>query len=136
MHVSELVNEMDVLAAVTSRVPNYCRGAGLGAAGQVVQVVVLPLGGWLRASVELVNVAGGVNVIDVLAAVELCVPVDPGKKGRIDLDGKTGQVVVHPLNGWLRASVELVNVPELVNEMKVLAAVALCVPIEYIAVCG
>ena len=71
-----------------------------------------------------------VNEIDVLAVVALRVPMECPDAVRPGCPGKLGQVVVHPLGCRIRIPVQLVNVPVAVNEIDVLAAVALRVPIE------
>jgi hypothetical protein len=76
-----------------------------------------------------VNVLLAVNEIDVLAAVALNLPINGAKDDR-GSPGQFGEVVVHPLRYRTRAPEQLVNVPVGVNEIDVLAAVILRVPIE------
>jgi hypothetical protein len=77
-------------------------------------------------------VPASVDEIDVPTAVALRVPNDGGKGGRVDLVGKRGEVFIDPLGGRIRAPVQLVNVPAGIDEIDVLAAVALRVPSEYV----
>ena len=128
------INEIDVLAAVVLRVPIECaadRGERFEV-GKAGQVVVHPLGGRIRAPVQLMNVPVGINEIDVLAAVVLRVPIEcaADRGERFVKAGEAGQVVVDPLGGRIRAPVQLMNVPVGINEIDVLAAVALRIRIE------
>ena len=135
-------DEIDVLAAVVLRVPIECAAAPgeRFEAGEAGQVVVHPLGGRIRAPVQLVNMPVGLDEldeIDVLAAVVLRVPIECAAGiGEGFEAGKAGQVVVDPLGGRIRAPVQLVNMPVALNEIDVLAAVVLRVPIECAAECG
>ena len=130
------VDVIDVPTAVGLCVRGDCEAVRQRSPGQLGEVVVLPLGGRLRAFAELVNVPELVNEMDVLAAVTLRVPgkyvAGCGRAGW-GSGGQRGKVAVLPLGGRLRASGELVNVPELVNEMDVLAGVRLRVPGKYVA---
>ena len=86
-----------------------------------------------RAPVKLVNVPADVNVIDVLAAVALRVPIESGDPTRRRVEGRgspgqLGEVVVHP--SGTRVNIQLVDVPIDAHKVDVLAVIASRVTIQ------
>ena len=131
------VDVIDVPTAVGLCVRGDCEAVGQRSPGQLGEVVVLPLGGRLRALAELVNVPELVNEMDVLAAVTFCAYPVSTLPVAVVLAGVPAASVVSSLSSHWAAGCGLlesfVNVPELVNEMDVLAGVRLRVPGKYVA---